>query len=160
MGPFKTSRRGNKYIITFTDCYNKWSEAVAIKRIDAETTAKVFVDEFLTRYGPPERILTDRGSNYTSAFLNYVFKLTNTVHTTTTAYHPKSNGQSERLNSTIATQLSMYVNSRGVDWDDYLAVVMFSLRTSLHRGIGYSPYEALFGRKPILPLDIKKSCYS
>ena len=59
-----TTARGNKHILVFTDYYTKWPEAFAIPDLEAETVARILVTEILCCHGAPERIITDRGSQF------------------------------------------------------------------------------------------------
>ena len=59
MGPFKESKEGKKYIMIVTDMFTKWTEAYALDKCDAKTTAKCLFDGWIFRYGPPDAILSD-----------------------------------------------------------------------------------------------------
>ena len=154
MGPFKQTKSGNKYIMIITDYFTKWTEAYAVPSCDAKTTARAFIDGWCTRYGPPEKLLSDQGANYMSHLVDEVLNLTSTTHLRTAAYHPQTNGQSERTNQVLKTQLSMYVGEKGTDWDEYLQLVMFAYRTAEHTSTKFTPYEALFGRQAVLFQDV------
>jgi len=73
----------------------------------------------------------------------------------TSAYHPQTDGQTERFNRTLNDMLSQYVASNGKDWDEWIAPVLFAYRTSPHASTGISPYEMIFGRKPSLPIHLR-----
>lgn len=153
MGPFKESDNGNKYIMVVTDKFTKYVEAWALPACDALTTAKCLVDNWITKYGPPEQLLSDKGSNFMSQLVDNLLKLTSTTQLRTAAYHPQCNGQTERFNQVLKTQLSMYVNQRGSNWDEHLQLIMFAYRTTKHSSTGMTPYEALWGRNPRLFQD-------
>jgi hypothetical protein len=140
--------------MVMTDLFTKWAEAIAVPDVTAETTSRVFFDEFVCRFGPPEKILSDRGSNYTSKLVDEVMKLVNTTHVRTTSYHPQCNGQAERLNQVVKTQLATMVNEEGEDWDDFLPPIMFAYRSLSHSTTGVSPYKAVFGVNARLPADV------
>ncbi len=148
LGPFNVTKRGHKYIITFNCLFTKFVEAIAICDGSAETTARVFVDTILSKYGPVESLLSDQGSNYMSKHMDEVLKLTSTSRLRTTAYHPQSNGQAERINRTLAAQLRIFVNEFADDWDQYLQPLMYAIRSVPNSSTKLSPYECIFGNAP------------
>ena len=73
------------------------------------------------------------------------------------AYHPQTNGQVERLNRYIASVLSAYVNDHQDDWDDYVEAIAFAYRTSFVDAICNTPFYLVHGRDPQLPTDLLAS---
>ncbi|KAF4517507.1 hypothetical protein B566_EDAN006508 [Ephemera danica] len=71
----------------------------------------------------------------------------------TTAYHPQSNDLVERFNSTLGNMLSYYTDSKQQQWDAALQSVLFAYNTSIQASTQYSPFELVYGRMPILPID-------
>lgn len=71
----------------------------------------------------------------------------------TTAYHPLTNGLTERLNRTLTNVLAMYVSNNHQNWGAALPFVTFAYNTSRHETAGYSPFFLLYGRNPTLPMD-------
>lgn len=86
--------------LNFSDYLTRWPEAIPIVKADAETTAKVFVEEIVCRHGAP-RISSDNRKNARSNLLKEICKLMNTRKTFTTAYHPETDGLVERFNGTL-----------------------------------------------------------
>lgn len=72
----------------------------------------------------------------------------------TTSYHPPGNGTTERINKTIKPCIAKYVNSEHNNWDEFVQLAISSYNNTHHSSIGISPFEALFGRKPILISDV------
>ena len=72
----------------------------------------------------------------------------------TTAYHPQTNGLTERFNHTLAQMLSMYVADNQKDWDVYLPYVLFAYRTTVHETMQEQPFKLLYGREARLPIDV------
>ena len=75
-------------------------------------------------------------------------------HIITSAYHPQSNGALERSHSTLKDYLKHYINQNQTNWDKYIPLAMFSYNTHIHSSTKFTPYELLFGHKPILPSSI------
>lgn len=71
-----------------------------------------------------------------------------------TAYHPQTDGLSERFHRTVEQVLRSYVGGRQDDWDAVLAQCEFAINNSVHSGTEFAPFEVVFGRAPQLPLDL------
>lgn len=156
VGPLTTTEnpRNNRYIIVFTDYFTKWAEAFAMQSQDAETIAKIFVEQIICRHGVPRRIISDRGKVFIGKIMNYVYKLLDIEKLTTTAYHPQTDGLTERLNQTLVNILSKYVGSKHKDWDVYLPFALHAYRTAIQTSTKFSPHYLLYGREPVTPLDV------
>ena len=91
-GPFPVSETGSKYILVVQDQLSKWVEAYPIKDQSAETVAHVLVYEFFSRFGLPNELHSDQGSNYGSELFKEVCKALDIHKTRTSPYHPSGNG--------------------------------------------------------------------
>jgi hypothetical protein len=154
MGPFKTSRHGNKYIIFGIDHLTKFAEGAATPSFDAVTTALFLVDNIVCRYGMIEKLLTDQGVKFESKLVSHLCTLLGTEKLHTSTYHPVGNGITERLNKTVKPNLAMFVNDEHDDWDLFLQMAISAYNNSCHTAIKMSPYEAQFGRPPVLVADV------
>ena len=122
--------------------------------MEAITVARIFVNEFICRFGVPEQLHTDQGRNFESALLKEICKLLGITKTRTTPYHPQSNGMIERFNGTILNMLSMVVLDDEHNWDLHLPTLMMAYRTSRHETTGATPFSLVYGREAKLPEDI------
>ena len=104
------SLNGNKHILDVTDYFSRWPEAIALKDQKALTTAKCLFERVVTRHGMPKAIVSDRGANFTSKLFKYFCDKLQIKHRLTTAYHPASNGETERFNRTLTTMLRKQLN--------------------------------------------------
>ena len=129
-------------------------EAYPLKKIDAITIATVFVNEFVARFGAPDRLHTDQGKNFDSALFRSVCTLLGIDKTRTTAYHPASDGLVERFNQTLERGLAHYVSLHHRDWDTKLPAFLLGYRTIPQSSTGYTPSYLLFGRELCLPQDL------
>lgn len=154
LGPLKKSHNGNKYIVVFIDYFTKLVEAFAIPDMEAQTIAKLLLDEVVFRYGAPSRILSDKGSQFTSQLLKDLTTFLQTKKIFTTPYHPQTDGLVEKFNQTLATMLSAFVSRTEKNWDENLRAVIFSYNTVIQASTGYSPAELVFGRILRLPCDL------
>nr|GEZ64908.1 putative reverse transcriptase domain-containing protein [Tanacetum cinerariifolium] len=108
---------------------------------------KLYQKEVVTRYGIPISIISNRDPRFTSNFWRAFQKVLGTRLDISTAYHPKTDGQSERTIQTLEDMLHAYVIDFGKGWERHLPLVEFSYNNSYHASIKAAPFEALYGRK-------------
>ena len=154
LGPFPKSSSGNAYVVTMVDRFTRWPELVAIPDATAETVVDAVIDGLVLRHGCPEKILTDRGSQFTSELFQRMAKRLGVKKVFTTAYHPQTNGQTERFNRVIAEALTSFVDDEQRDWDEYLSSLAFPYRSSVVDSIGETSYYLVHGRDPKLPTSV------
>lgn len=154
VGPLPETAAGNKYVLTFQDILSKYSAAIAIKNQEAGTVARALVQEVVCKYGAPETILSDQGTNFLSATFKEMCKLLRIRKIQTTAYHPESNGALERSHRTLAEYLKNYIGEDQENWDEWLPYAMFTYNTTPHTATGLSPYALIFGREAELPMAV------
>jgi transposase InsO family protein len=148
------SYKGNEWILTFTEYCTRYVAAFPIKDAKSSTIAKVFVDNICFKFGLPREMVSDLGANLVSGIMSEVCRLLKVKRLTSSPYHPQFNGVLERWHATLATTLSMYVNDRHDDWDEYIAAACFAYNSSVClESTSYSPFFLMFGREPVMPLD-------
>ena len=106
VGPFPKSANGNKYILVVSDYFTRWAEAFPIPNQEALTVARVFVNEYVCRYGVPVQLHTDEGRNFESKIVEEMCKILEIDKTRTSPYHPQSDGIVERFNRTLEAMLA------------------------------------------------------
>lgn len=151
LGPLATSDKGNKYVLVICDEFTKWTEAYALPNQEAVTIARVFVDEFICRFGAPLQVHSDQGRNFESHLFKQVCKLFSIYKTRTTSFRPQANGTVERFNRTLLNMLSMYCNKNQRSWDVYLPQVMMAYRSTEHSTTKFSPNQMIFGHNILVP---------
>ncbi|XP_024965906.1 uncharacterized protein LOC112506108 [Cynara cardunculus var. scolymus] len=109
--------------------------------------AQIYIDEIIARHGVPLKVIYDRDSRFTSKFWASLQRELGTRVALSTAYHPQTDGQSERTIQTLEDMLRACILEFGGSWDMYLPLVGFSYNNSYHSTIGMAPFEALYGRK-------------
>lgn len=154
MGPLPRSSKGNQYILVITDIFSKWVEAYPLPSTNAETLASVLVNGFICRFGVPRSLHSDQGANFTGSVMKAICVLLGINRTQTSAYHPQGNGQVERFNRTLEAMLSKVVADNQSDWDTHLPRVLFAYRTAIHEATRFSPFRIVYGRSPVLPVDV------
>lgn len=160
-GPINpTSRRGNRYIISLTDLFSKFVIARPVRDCTAATAARFLQEEVICQFGTPKWILTDNGTHFTSSMMEQLLKRFGIIHLYSTPYHPQSNGQIERFNSTMDAKIAALSNQNRSDWDDQLSFVIFNYNTSVHSITRIIPFQLMYGRSPVLPCDPQTSVVS
>ena len=153
LGPFPTSRSENRWIVVATHYMSRYSGIAALPKGTAQEVAKFFIHQVVLRHGAPEVLITDRGTAFTAELMQGVLHYSNTDHRRTTAYHPQTNGLTERLNKMMADMLSMYVDVEHKTWDEILPYVTFAYNTAIQETTQMTPFELVYGRQPTTMLD-------
>ncbi|GKB31248.1 reverse transcriptase domain-containing protein [Tanacetum coccineum] len=112
-----------------------------------EKLTRLYVKEIVARHGIPVSIIFDRDNHFTSRVWQSLHKALGTQLNLSTAYHPQTDGQSERTIQTIKDMLRACVIDFGNGWDRHLPLVEFSYNNSYHTSIKAALFEALYGRK-------------
>eukprot|EP00794_Sanderia_malayensis_P005886 gene5886-biopygen4888 len=154
VGPLPKSDRGNLYALVMTDHFTRWPIVYPTENLEAETVARKLA-EFIHIYGCPEQLLSDRGSNFTSALIKALCKQLGVKKIFTCAFRPSSNGLNEHLNGTLFNAVKMYASKKPSVWDEYLDAVKFAYRTTPHSVTQHTPAFLMFGREVNSPLDMK-----
>ncbi|KAK1410455.1 hypothetical protein QVD17_36992 [Tagetes erecta] len=148
----KTSR-GNDTIWVIIDRLTKSTHFLAMKEtFSMDKLAQLYINEIVSLHGVPLSIVSDRDSRFTSRFWQSFQKALGTRLNLSTAYHPQTDGQSERTIQTLEDMLRACVIDLGGSWDDHLPLMEFSYNNSYHSSIQAAPFEALYGRKCRTPV--------
>ena len=156
LGPLPETTNGSKYVLVITDYATRWVEAFATKDMKATTVARILINEIICRHSAPIEILSDQGRNFLSEIITEVCKYFSINKIQTTAYHPQTNGLTERFNATLCQMLSAYINEAQTNWDLYLPVVLFAYRTSKQKTTESTPFNLLYGREARLPTALDR----
>lgn len=149
VGPLVESD-GFKYMLTMIDRFSRWMEAVPLKSSQAVEVAAAFCAGWVSRFGAPNHITSDRGTEFTNTLWTGMAEGFGAVLHRTTAHHPQANGMVERLHRRIKESLRARLdgNSR---WTEQLPWVLLGLRTAAVAGVEVSPAELVYGVPLALP---------
>jgi hypothetical protein len=154
------SVNGNKYVLVITDYLTKFVVAKALPDNTAQTAAQVFVEEFVFQFGVPHRLLTDQGVHFQNELMKNISAMIGFEHIKATAYHPQTNGQTERFNATFHPQLAKLYDQSLQNWDEFLPAVVYAYNTGQHSTTGFSPFQLMFAREPTLPLTQQRATFT
>nr|GEU31719.1 putative reverse transcriptase domain-containing protein [Tanacetum cinerariifolium] len=139
---------GNDTIWVVVDRLTKSAHFLPMKETDpVEKLARLYLKEVVTRHGIPVSIICVRNPRFTSNFWKAFQKAMGTRLDMSTAYHPETDGKSERTIQTLEDMLRACVKDYGNGWERHLPLVEFSYNNSYHASIKATPFEALYGRK-------------
>ncbi|GJS76974.1 putative reverse transcriptase domain-containing protein [Tanacetum coccineum] len=142
------SSQGFDTIWVIVDRLTKSAHFLPIRENDPlDKLARLYLNRIVARHGIPVSIICDRDGRFTSNFWRSFQKALGTDISMSTAYHPETDGQSERTIQTLEDMLRACVIDFGKGWVKHLPLAEFSYNNSYHASIKAAPYEALYGRK-------------
>ena len=121
--------------------------------LDAPKLAKLFLRHVYSKHGLPTSIVSDRGSEFTSHFWRSLSTLLGIENHFSSAYHPQSDGQTERINQVLEQFLRGYSNHLQTDWSDLLPLAEFSYNNAEHASTQLTPFFANYGYHPRFSFD-------
>jgi len=137
------------HLLTIVDRSTRWFEAVPLRSTTAADCAAALFFAWISRFGVPAQITSDRGVQFTSALWSSLCERLHIQHSLTTAYHPESNGMLERIHRRLKDALR--ARATGPSWVADLPWVLLHLRAAPREDTGLSPAEALYGSPLVLP---------
>ena len=114
--------------------------------------ADIFLKKISRLHGIPKLIISDRDVKFTGNFWRYLFSRLEMRLNFSTAYHPQTNGKTERVNRIVQDMLRMYVMNNPTKWEDYLHLVEFVYNNGYQASTKINPFEVVYGWKCRTPL--------
>ncbi|CAI5705840.1 unnamed protein product [Peronospora effusa] len=148
LAPDSQARTG---ILVFVDRFSKMTHIVPVHaKVTAAETAAHFIDAVFRHHGLPENIVSDRDPRFTSAFWTSLFELLGTKLLMSTAAHPETDGQTERVNRVLEDVLRSYATSF-TSWSAFLPLAELALNNAVHASTGLTPFFVNSARHPRVP---------
>lgn len=140
---------GANSVLVVVDRLTKYAHFLTLHHpYTATSVSKLFVDQIVRLHGVPLTIISDRDKIFTSHFWKELFKAMGTELHYSTAYHPQTNGQSERVNQCLEQYLRCAVQDNPKRWRRWIPMAEFWYNSSYHTALGCSPFKALYKRDP------------
>ncbi|KAK2448849.1 hypothetical protein QL285_008096 [Trifolium repens] len=147
------TRRKHDSIWVIVDRLTKSAHFLPVRITDtAAKLTDIYIAEIVRLHGIPSSIVSDRDPKFTSHFWKTLHEALGTKLRLSSAYHPQTDGQTERTNQSLEDLLRACVLDDRGSWDDVLPLIEFTYNNSFHASIGMAPYEALYGRRCQTPL--------
>jgi hypothetical protein len=150
-GPYPTTPRGNRYLLTFTDNFTRFVEAFPISNQTANTCAKIYASQIINRHGTGSTLVMDQGKAFMSTFFQATCKMLGISRIRTSALHPASNRLLEHFHRSLHAGLSHYINATNTNWDVAVPYILMAYRATLNTTTGFRPFYLLRGREMNLP---------
>src|SRR3954469_17224710 len=141
--------QGFNAIFVIVDCFSKQIHAIPINMsLTAEGYARIFRDHVFKLHGIPEKVISDRGPQFVSKFIQSLYQMLEVTGNPSTAWHPQTDGQTERVNQEIERYLQIYINHHQTDWAEWLSIAEFSYNDKIHSSTKQSPFFVNHGQHP------------
>eukprot|EP00253_Pinus_taeda_P022952 PITA_22952 len=148
------TKKGNDSIMVIVDKLSKAAHFIPVQSTyKAPQIAHVFMQNVFKLHGLPKVIISDRDVKFTSAFWRTLFADLGTQLNFSTAYHPQTDGQTERVNQVVEDMLRAFVMQQPTLWEEYLHLVEFTYNNGYHTSTQMSPFEVMYGRKCRTPTN-------
>ncbi len=148
---------GKNAILTVVDRKTKAAHFIPCKTSEtAKSTARLFLDNVWKLHGTPERTVSDRGTQFNSEFLRRLYELLGIKPGFSTAYHPETDGQSERINQIVEDYLRFFISHRQNDWVELLPIAEFKYNNTVSNSTGQSPFMMMYGYHPSFTISSPK----
>jgi hypothetical protein len=155
---------GYSCILVVVDRYSKYAHFFLLHHpFTASQVAQLFLDNIVKLHGVPKTLVSDRDKVFTSLFWKHLFQLLQTKLAMSAAYHPQSDGQTERVNQCLEMYLCCAVHATPGKWKKWLPLTEFWYNTTFHSSLGCTPFKVLYGydvsfaAAPTIPSECEKS---
>jgi transposase InsO family protein len=144
---------GYDAVLILVDCLTKMVHLVpTTTTVTAKETARLFFDNVVRLHGVPKSLVSDRGPQFGSKFWQTLGARAGIRVNLSTAYHPQTDGQTERMNRTLGDMLRAYSGNCPREWDTYLSAAEFAMNNAMNRSTGQTPFFLNYGFHPATPV--------
>jgi len=141
----RRTQAGNTAILCIIDSFSSWPALIPVPDYSSYTTAKAFYENWITLYGVPKQIITDKGSAFVAAFFQHLAAFLNIRHITSASQVSRTNGLAENLIRKVAQMIKLY-STDDTKLEAVLPSIEMALRSTTHIRLKLSSYEIIFGR--------------
>ena len=141
-------------VLVFQDHFMKHVLAFVTPNQTAKTITKFLYQGYISIFGVPARLLSDRGANFMSNVIDEMCKILGIKKLQTTPYHPQTNGLVERSHQTLMQMIGKLGEDKKANWPSHLAEIAHAYNATHFTVTGYSPHYLMFGQRPRLLVNI------
>ena len=143
------------YVLVVTDHFMCYAQAYIIQSQTASVVTRMFWDKFFVNYWLPEKIISDQGRNFESSPITELCQLAQVKKLMTTPYRPQTNGQCERFNTKLISIIDTLLPGAKTNWQEQVPTLVHAYNCTWSNAMAFSPYYLMYGRHPLLPIDIE-----
>lgn len=149
--------QGYDSILVVVDRFSKMAHFIPTNEsTTAKGLAKIFRDNVWKIHGLPESIISDRGAQFAAEFMKELNGILGIMTKLSTAYHPQTDGQTERVNQDLEQYLRLFIDHRQTDWPEWLATAEFSYNNKVHSATKETPFKVNTGQHPRMGFDVRR----
>ena len=155
IGPIDpTTSNGHRFILVAIDYFTKWVEATSHKSVTKKVVDDFVKNNIICRFGIPESIITDNGTNLNSDLMRSMCEKFKISHRNSTAYRPQMNGAVEAANKNIKRILRKMIDNHK-HWQEKLPFALLGYRTTIRTSTGATPYFLVYGTEAVIPAEVE-----
>jgi len=157
VGPLPSSTESNGVLVV-VDCFSKMARYIPISmEISSQGVAKTLWEQVFKDVGLPKKVISDRSPQFVSNFMKGICAQLGIEQNPSTAYHPQTNGQTERVNQEMEQYLWLYCSYWQDDWTEWLPMAEFAYNNWIYLATGKSPFFVNLGRHPNTGREVERS---
>ena len=147
------TKKGYDTVLVFVDRLTKMAHFVpTTKTVTAEQTAELFFENVVRLHGLPKTTVSDRGPQFAGKFWQHLARMVDLRAHLISAFHPQTDGQTERMNRVLGDMLRNYCDTAPTTWDAVLGLAEFATNNAVNRSVGQTPFFLNYGWHPRTPL--------
>ena len=154
-GPINPPSNQNSYILVIVDAFSHFVVTVPIKQNNAQNAVNSLLHHWITKFGPPVYLVTDRGSEYINSELANLCTTMGIRHSPRTPYAPWTNGLVENQNKNLGTHLRLFLHNTPENWSTQVHMYAFAHNSQPLSELNQSPYEIVFHTIPRIPINFE-----
>jgi len=149
--------QGYNSILVVVDRLTKMVHFIpTIEKTSAEGLARLFRDNVWKLHRLPESIVSDRGLQFAAGIMWELNRMLGIKSKLSTAFHPQTNRQTERVNQKLEQYLRMFIDHRQEQWPDWLGMAEFAYNNKTHSSTKVSPFKANYGQDPRIGFEMRR----
>jgi len=149
--------QGKDALLVVCDRFSKQVHLIpTTEETNAQGLAKLFQDHVWKLHGLPESIISDRGPHFAAQLTKELNEMLGIETKLSTAYHPQTDGQTERQNQSVETFLRIFTHYRQVDWPEWISIAEFAYNNSVHASTRTSPFYCNMGHHPRMGIEPRR----
>ena len=154
-GPKNPPSKQNSYIHVIVDAFSHFVVTVTVKQNNAQNAVKSLIHHWITKFGPPIYLVTDRGSEYINSELANLCTTMGIRHSPRTPYAPLTNGLVENQNKNLGTHLRLFLHNTPENWSTQVQMYAYAHNSQPLSELNRSPYEIVFHTLPRIPINFE-----